>query len=144
MLAKVCCRHTVASYFLRPGRLQATLDNPLLSLPGASVAPALYLVPPPGVAALWEQDSWNAVGTTPQPALGTPLPAQARIHAPPGLCSRVSLSYLHGEVTVHNLDSNPDESYGAQSHIPRGGVLRPRGSQITLPTAERRGPREVE
>lgn len=40
---------------------------------------------------------------------GDPLPAQARIHAPPGLCSRVLLSYLHGEVTVHNLDSNPAE-----------------------------------
>lgn len=72
MLAKVCSRRTVASYFLRPGRLQATLDIPLLSLPGASVAPALYLVLPPGVAALWEQDCWNAVGTAPQPALGTP------------------------------------------------------------------------
>lgn len=70
MLAKVRCRRTVASYFLRPGRLQATLDIPLLSLPGASVAPALYLVRPPGVAALWEQDSWNAVGTAPQPAWG--------------------------------------------------------------------------
>lgn len=74
---------------------------------------------------------------------GDPLPAQGHFHAPPRLCSRVPLSYLHREVTVHNLDSNPAESYGAQSHIPRGGVLRPRGSQITLP-AERRGPREAE
>ncbi|KAK7822669.1 hypothetical protein U0070_002017, partial [Myodes glareolus] len=60
MLAEVRGWRTVASYFLRPCRLRATLDIPLLSLPRASVAPAFYLVPPPGVAALWEQDSWNA------------------------------------------------------------------------------------
>lgn len=78
MLAKVRCWRTVASYFLRPGRLQATLDIPLLFLPGASVAPALYLVLPPGVAALWEQDSRNAVRTAPQSAPGTPsLPRRA-------------------------------------------------------------------
>lgn len=118
MLAEVRSRRTVASYFLRPSRLRATLDIPLLSLPRASVAPAFYLVRPPGVAALREQDSWYAVGTTPSPSRGpsswprsasTPHPESAR-------------SYLPGEVTVRSLDSNP-WIYGAQSHIPRGGVL---------------------
>lgn len=86
MLAEVRGWRTVASYFLRPSRLRATLDIPLLSLPRASVALAFYLVPPPGVAALWEQDSWNAVGTAPH-LPGGPPPGQERIHTPPGVCS---------------------------------------------------------
>lgn len=69
------------------------------------MAPAFYLVPPPGVAALWEQDSWNAVGTAPT-FPGAFLPARARIHAPPGVCNLAPGSYLPGEVTVRSLDSN--------------------------------------
>lgn len=80
MLAEVRGWRTVASYFLRPSRLRATLDIPLLSLPRASVAPAFYLVPPPGVAALWEQDSWNAVGTAPHLPGGPPPGPGAHPH----------------------------------------------------------------
>lgn len=122
MLAEVRGWRTVASYFLRPSRLRATLDIPLLSLPRASVAPAFYLVPPPGVAALWEQDSWNAVGTAPHLPGGPPPGPGAHPHptrslqpGSPGVTCRGK-----SQSAVWTLTRG---SYGAQSHIPRGGVL---------------------
>lgn len=114
------------------------------------MAPALYLVRPPGVAALWEQDSWNAVGTAPTLGGGGALPAQARIHAPPRVCSLVPRSYLPGEVTVHSLDStrvNPtapkatflgegsSDLEGRGSHYPARGGDRARLSKLGVKVA---------